>query len=84
MTNSAPSASERASSSFELLSEPVRRWIWRQSWEELRDIQERSIPLILSGDSDVIIAAATAGGKTEAAFLPIVSRIAGSDLLPRW
>lgn len=63
------------SRSFELLAEPVRRWVWRQDWQELRDIQERSIPLLLDGDADVIIAAATAGGKTEAAFLPLISRV---------
>ena len=62
------------SSSFDLLAEPVRRWIWTKKWTTLRDIQERSIPLLLNGSDDVIIAAATAGGKTEAAFLPLISR----------
>lgn len=82
MTTSPTSNSEtlnspepRASHSFELLAEPVRRWIWRKQWSALRDIQERSIPLLLQGDADVIIAAATAGGKTEAAFLPLISRV---------
>ena len=64
------------SSSFDLLDEKVRRWIWKQGWGSLRDIQERSIPLLLSADRDLIISAATASGKTEAAFLPIVSWIA--------
>lgn len=31
--------------------------------------------MVLRGDSDVIISASTAGGKTEAAFLPILSRL---------
>jgi len=76
-----PSSSDdaAASSSFFLLHEKVQRWIWRHEWRELRDVQERAIPPILEGRSDIILAAATAGGKTEAAFLPIVSRlIAGS------
>ena len=64
------------SSSFDLLDEKVRRWIWKQGWGSLRDIQERSIPLLLAADKDLIISAATASGKTEAAFLPIVSWIA--------
>lgn len=62
-------------SAFESLHEKVRRWIWQQGWEGLRDVQERSIPHLLAGGRDLIIMAATAGGKTEAAFLPIVSRI---------
>lgn len=63
-------------SAFDSLHEKVRRWIWQQGWEGLRDVQQRSIPLLLSGERDLIIMAATAGGKTEAAFLPIVSRLA--------
>ena len=63
------------SSSFELLHDSVQRWVWSQGWTGLRDIQENSIPVVLRGDSDVIISASTAGGKTEAAFLPILSRI---------
>ena len=63
------------SSSFELLHESVQRWVWRQGWTSLRDIQENSIPIVLRRDSDMIISAATAGGKTEAAFLPILSHI---------
>jgi ATP-dependent Lhr-like helicase len=65
-----------ATASFDLLHEHVRRWIWKQQWEGLRDIQNRSIPVLLDGTHDLIISAGTASGKTEAAFLPIVSRIA--------
>ena len=70
-------------SAFDSLHEKVRRWIWQQGWEGLRDVQERSIPLLLSGERDLIIMAATAGGKTEAAFLPIVSRLASEPSLSR-
>lgn len=66
-----------ASAAFDLLDEKVRRWIWKQSWDELRDIQEKSIPRLLDGSRDLVIMAGTASGKTEAAFLPIVSRLAG-------
>lgn len=74
MTSSRPSSSEQ-STEFDRLAEPVRRWIWHKGWNSLRDIQERTIPVLLDSDRDVIIAAATAGGKTEAAFLPLISRI---------
>ena len=63
------------SSSFELLHESIQKWVWNQGWTSLRDIQENSIPVVLRGDKDVIISASTAGGKTEAAFLPILSRL---------
>lgn len=65
----------RASASFDLLDERVRRWIWQQGWTSLKDIQENAIPVVLAGNSDVIISASTAGGKTEAAFLPILTSI---------
>ncbi len=53
--------------------------MWRTSWTALHDIQERSIPLLYNGNEDVIIAAPTAGGKTEAAFLPLISRTIEAD-----
>jgi ATP-dependent Lhr-like helicase len=70
-----------ASQAFELLADPVRRWVYDQGWQALRDAQEAAIPVLLAGTSDVIIAAATAAGKTEAAFLPVCSRLA-SDPAP--
>ncbi|ACL62641.1 DEAD/DEAH box helicase [Methylobacterium nodulans] len=65
---------EEASRAFDRLAEPVRRWIWQQGWSTLRDVQERAVPAILAG-GDVILAARTAAGKTEAAFLPLLSRV---------
>jgi ATP-dependent Lhr-like helicase len=72
----------RESKAFDLLHPKVQRWVWQQNWEELKDIQELSIPVLEHGERDVIIAAATASGKTEAAFLPIVSRLAKSEMKP--
>jgi ATP-dependent Lhr-like helicase len=60
---------------FNRLHEGVRRWIWRQQWTTLRDIQEEAIDPVLSGDCDVVISASTAAGKTEAAFLPACSKV---------
>ena len=74
MTNSHLSNSER-SVAFDLLAEPVQRWVWSKGWNSLRDIQERAIPTLLNTDEDLIIAASTASGKTEAAFLPLISSV---------
>ena len=43
-------------------------------WRELRPFQEAVIPRLLAGHH-LIIVAPTAGGKTEAAFFPILSRM---------
>jgi len=70
-----PASRSDGSASFELLHPSIQRWIWESGWTELRDAQERAIPPIMEGKCDVIVAAATAAGKTEAAFLPILSRL---------
>jgi ATP-dependent Lhr-like helicase len=67
------------SQAFFLLDEKIQRWIWEQKWMTLRDAQERAIAPILAGNTDVIIAAATATGKTEAAFLPICSKLLAKE-----
>lgn len=58
----------------------MQKWIWDREWPALRPIQERAIPPILDARSDVIISAPTAGGKTEAAFLPIASALATNEV----
>lgn len=70
-----------SSGSFDLLDERIQRWIWEARWTELKDAQERAIPVILEGGRDVIIASATASGKTEAAFLPILTRLLHDEQL---
>lgn len=61
------------SSAFHLLHPDIQRYLWAEQWESLRDVQELSIPVVLRGDRDVVIAASTASGKTEAAFLPALT-----------
>ncbi len=72
---SPPSNSKGESAAFSLLDERIQRWVWQAGWTELKDIQEQSIPQILEAKSDIIISAATASGKTEAAFFPIITRL---------
>lgn len=61
-------------SSFDRLHPEIQRWIREQGWAGLREIQDLSIRTILNSNSDVIIMAGTASGKTEAAFLPILTQ----------
>ena len=62
---------------FQRLDPEIQRWVYRQGWTDLRDIQKKAIRPVLSGESDIVISASTAAGKTEAAFLPACSAIAG-------
>lgn len=64
---------------FERLHPEIRRWVWQQGWPALRPIQAAAIAPILARDRDVVISAPTAGGKTEAAFLPILTDLGAFD-----
>lgn len=64
---------------FELLSEPIRKYIRDKRWESLRPIQVAAIGKILSTNENYILASRTASGKTEAAFLPILSKVNFND-----
>jgi ATP-dependent helicase Lhr and Lhr-like helicase len=73
---------------FDKLARPIQKWIRAQGWRELRDIQARAAQVVCDSDADLIVAASTAGGKTEAAFLPLISQVldapveeSGFDLL---
>lgn len=80
MTNLPASNSDKPkSSNFELLHSKIQKWIWDVGWSELKDAQELAIPLIIDGEQDVLISASTASGKTEAAFLPILTTMLKAD-----
>lgn len=68
-----------ASSAFQSLHPRIQRYLWTEQWEALREVQELAIPLVLTADHDVIIAASTASGKTEAAFLPALTHLLNTD-----
>lgn len=61
---------------FAKLHPKIQEAIWKQQWDELRPLQVEAIEAVLGSDNHIILAAATAGGKTEAAFLPILSQLA--------
>jgi len=57
------------------LAPPLQRALWELGWQGLRNSQIAALPLILDSRDDVLISAATAAGKTEAAFLPLLTRL---------
>jgi ATP-dependent Lhr-like helicase len=65
--------------SYNLLSEPIRKFIRDKGWEQFRPIQTAAIAKILASDDNFILASRTASGKTEAAFLPILSKVNFND-----
>lgn len=61
---------------FDRLAPFVQEFVYRLGWKELRVLQAQAIDAVFDTDNDVLITTGTASGKTEAAFLPILSLIA--------
>ncbi len=66
------------SAAFTRLHPKIQEAIWGQRWGELRPLQVETIGAVLDTDDHLVLAAATASGKTEAAFLPILSQVAAA------
>src|SRR5260370_18087822 len=62
---------------FARLHPKLQESLYAMRWTRLRPIQVDAIHEVLDGDGDLIIEARTAAGKTEAAFLPILSQVVG-------
>ncbi|MDA7918232.1 DEAD/DEAH box helicase [Mariniblastus sp.] len=66
-------------SNFELLHPALQHHIVNAlGWRSLRPFQDDLIPSIMEGQ-DHIVLAPTAGGKTEAAFFPLLTRMASEE-----
>ena len=59
---------------YDLLSRDMRKYIYEKGWPSLTKIQEAAIKHMNLTDNNLILAAPTASGKTEAAFLPAISK----------
>jgi ATP-dependent Lhr-like helicase len=59
---------------FEMLVKPVRRLVEQRGFSKPTEPQEKTIPKILEG-KNVLLISPTATGKTEAAFLPVLSML---------
>ncbi len=57
----------------------IQKWVFKQGWPNLREIQSKAVKPILACDRDVLISASTAAGKTEAFFLPACTAIADQE-----
>lgn len=64
---------------FEKLDRRIQKWIFKQGWPDLREIQKKAMDPVLSGTTDVLISASTAAGKTEAFFLPAMTVAADQE-----
>ncbi|MCL1829729.1 MAG: DEAD/DEAH box helicase [Oscillospiraceae bacterium] len=60
---------------FSRLAPFIRDFIWRNKWEELRGVQVAACEVIFDTDDNLLLSSGTASGKTEAAFLPVLTEL---------
>ncbi|HUK84714.1 MAG TPA: DEAD/DEAH box helicase, partial [Candidatus Acidoferrum sp.] len=65
---------ETSENAFDMLVKPVRRLVEQKGFSKPTEPQEKTIPKILDG-KNVLLISPTATGKTEAAFLPVLSML---------
>ncbi|MEO1377586.1 MAG: DEAD/DEAH box helicase [Cyanobacteria bacterium J06635_10] len=63
------------SNAYNRLAPFIQEYIYNRNWTELRPIQTAACEVIFDTDTHLLIAAGTASGKTEAAFLPILTHL---------
>ena len=60
---------------FERLSPWIQEYIYRQGWSELRPVQLAAAQVLLENEEHLLLSSGTATGKTEAAFLPVLTQL---------
>ncbi len=65
----------KKNSAFSLFHPKVKEWIYKKGWSDLTDAQISSAFAVIKDRASLVISAPTASGKTEAAFLPLVSQL---------
>ncbi|MBW4645685.1 MAG: DEAD/DEAH box helicase [Goleter apudmare HA4340-LM2] len=60
---------------FSRLAPFIQEYIYHHNWTELRPAQIAACQVIFDTDAHLLVAAATAAGKTEAAFLPVITKL---------
>lgn len=67
-----------ADSVFERFPDYIREYIYRHSWDSLREIQLLAAKAIFNTNNNLLLTSSTASGKTEAAFFPILTLLDGN------
>lgn len=60
---------------FHRLAPFIQDFIYYNKWTELRGIQVAACEVIFDTDSNLLLSSGTASGKTEAAFLPVLTEL---------
>lgn len=60
---------------FHRLAPFIQDYIYRNKWEELRPVQVKAAEAIFDTDENLLLSSGTASGKTEAAFLPVLTHL---------
>jgi len=60
---------------FSRLAPFIQDFIYQNKWEELRGIQIAACDVIFDSDDNLLLSSGTASGKTEAAFLPVLTEL---------
>ncbi|MCL2226021.1 MAG: DEAD/DEAH box helicase [Oscillospiraceae bacterium] len=60
---------------FNRLAPFIQDFIYQNKWEELRGNQVAACEAILDSDDNLLLSSGTASGKTEAAFLPVLTEL---------
>jgi len=72
---------DSSGNAFDLLVKPVRRLVEQREFSKPTEPQEKTIPKVLEG-KNVLLISPTATGKTEAAFLPVISMLLQEPQVP--
>jgi ATP-dependent Lhr-like helicase len=72
---------ETSENAFQLLVKPVRRLVEQKGFTHPTEPQAKTIPVILQG-KNVLVISPTATGKTESAFLPVLSLLLQAPKTP--
>lgn len=53
----------------------IQEYMYRNGWASLRPIQAEACRVVFDSDDHLLVSAGTAAGKTEAAFIPVLTQL---------